>query len=1275
MKRLSKTSYVVMITLLVNCLISLLHAQAIHDINRYIENPRMFAENQEPPHVPLIPFTSPQMALENDWSKSPYFISLEGIWKFNWAINLYEAPANFYEEEYDVSAWDDIEVPSVWQMKGYGWNIYRNIPQAFHPYDPPHVPDDINPVGSYRTRFTIPEEWTGRQIFLHFDGVKSAAFVWVNGQYIGYDQGSMTASEYNVTSFVRQGENTMAVKVIRWSDGSYLEDQDMWRFSGIYRSVYLFATPNVHIRDFFVRTDLDDKYENATLWTSVWFHNYGQIQGGKHTVQLKLYNRQGSVLVSGKASSNVDSGDEVLLEIKENVKNPLKWSAEKPNLYKMTLELLDPSGKVIEVLSERVGFREIELIDGMVKINGMPVEFRGVNRHEHHPKHGRRMPVEMMKKDLEVMKQFNVNAVRLSHYPNDPNWYVQADEYGVYVVDEVNTESHYAEVNVGGRYGMNWFPEQPSWQDAIFERFVRMLQRDKNQPCIVIWSTGNETGTGPVMFRQAEYARKVDGTRLIMHQTNRPMGDAPYVDIYGPRYPSPEKVRYYALNEKRPVVMGEYMHAMGNSVGNFDEFWDIIRQYPNLQGGFIWDWVDQGLQHKLVLTPDLSHNANHGAVMGNPKIVDGKFGKAIALSGLDDYIEIYDHPNLDITGDQVTVEAWVYPRDSKGINPLVAKGTEQYALEQLHEDSLQFSIHNGRISAAAKARVPNDWDYNWHHIAGIYDGKEIKLFIDGEVFAATKFTGNINRCHFPVGIGKNLQRNHSNYAGRYSNSIIDNVRIYARVLAINELGINNQEPTPGAELVLNFDEFNDTGETFLTYGSDPFCINGTVFADRSVQPETWQVKRSHAPVRVKPVDLKNGTVRIINYHHFTNLNELNTFWKIHTAERELQSGTLTLNVAPLSEQVVTLPYNEPELQPGDEAWITIAFSLPEANIWAPQGHEVAFDQFKLPFTAPEGSKPTTDGASLSLTESPSHIEIRGTDFVYRIDKQQGTLASLSFQGQELLNAGPKLSVYRPVISNEGTDWGHYRELKTYWEAEEWWYYGLDRVEEDLQSINIEETSDTKIKVIVKTLWYNLATRRENTGFECTYEYIFLASGDILLRHIVLPFGEMGYFQKVGLQMRLVKELQNFTWYGRGPFETYPDRKTGAKIGVYKGTLDEQYVPYIFAQEHGNKTDVRWAALTNPDGIGLAVFACPEMNVNSSNFDPDNIDRARYGFQLQKADYVTLNLDHKVTGIGDTPVPVRMQYRTWPIQYDYTVRLRPFSEQTITALELSRQQVP
>lgn len=1245
--------------------IFLLYGQSFHKLNHYIENPQIFAENQDPTHVPLIPFTSTETALENDWSKSPSYLSLDGDWKFNWAVNPSEAPEEFYKENYDVSNWDEIPVPSCWQMQGYGWNIYRNIPVEFYPFDPPRVPDDINPVGSYRKEFTVNTSWIGKQIFLHFDGVTSASFVWVNGQYVGYDQGGMTPSEYNITSFIKTGKNTIAIKVIRWSDGSYLEDQDMWRFSGIHRSVYLFATPNVHIRDFFVRTDLDKNYKDAVLRTNVWLKNYNTADGGRNTIEIKLYNEAGTRIASTKKSTNIKANQEVEIEFKTNIKNPRKWSAEKPNLYKMTIELMDADGKTSEVLFEKVGFRKIELIDNIIHVNGVPVEFRGVNKHEHHPRYGRTMPLEMMKKDLELMKQFNVNAVRLSHYPNDPQWYSLADEYGMYIQDEVNTETHHAEYNVEGRYGMNWFPEQPAWQAAFFERFERMLQRDKNHPSVVMWSTGNETGTGPVMFQEAEFARKFDGTRLIMHQANvQPMEGVAYIDIYGPRYPSPEKLEWMGHHAVRPIVMGEYMHAIGNSVGLFDDFWDIIRRYPKLQGGFIWDWVDQGLQQKLILTPDLSHNANHGALMNNAKLVEGKYGKAVQLSGLDDYVEIYDHPNLDITGDQLTVETWIYPRNQPDINPIITKGTMQYAMEQLHPDSLQFSIHTLYSNGVVKTRIPNDWNYTWHHIAGIYNGNEISLYIDGNLVASEKFTGNIQRSHFPVGIGKNIQRNHSNHAGYYSNSIIDNVRIYARALDEKELGFYRKDPADDAELVFNFDEVNDTGETFLSYGSDPFCINGIVFADRTVQPETWQVKHGHAPIKVESIDLKTGKVKIINYHHFTNLNEIECTWKVHTAEREIEKGNLRLNIAPLSEDQISIPITKQELKPGEDIWLTISFTLPQKTIWADKGHEIAFEQFKLPFAVPVAIQKMQSG-TLNMTETKKKIKVAGSNFTYQFNKKQGTLSSILFEGKELLKSGPALNIYRPPIDNELSNWGHYRHLKRFWEAEEWWRGGFDEIHEEIRSVVISEASDSLVKIEVETSWITLRYHWNGSGFKCKYVYTFLPKGDVLIYHRVEPFSdEMSYFQKVGLQMKVSDQLQNFSWYGRGPFETYPDRKSGARIDIYKQTVDEQYVPYVFPSEHGNKTEVRWASLSDNDSIGLAVFAYPEMNVNVSNYDSENLDRARYAFQLKKADYVTLNIDHKVTGVGGTPVPVQAKYRTWPDVYDYTIRIKPFSTKII-----------
>jgi beta-galactosidase len=1251
-------------------LLSTTQAQSFYDLNKYIENPGMFAENQEPTHVPLMPFISTQQALQNDWSQSANYLSLDGKWKFNWSVNPYESPADFYQTDYDVSDWNEINVPGVWQTQGYGWLMYRNIAHEFSPFDPPHVPDDINPVGSYVREFTVADNWNGKQVFLHFEGVKSASFVWLNGNYVGYDQGGMTPSEYNVTPFLKTGKNKLAVKVIRWSDGSYLEDQDMWRFSGIHRSVYLFATPDVHIRDFFVRTDLDDKYRDARLKTKVWLKNLGNKDSG-NKIRLTLYDLQDKKIVSDNLSVNVSRGQESTADFNINVTDPLKWSAEKPNLYKMTLELLDANGNVSEVLFEQVGFREIALINKIVHINGVPVEFRGVNKHEHHPKYGRSMPTEMMEKDMQIMKQFNVNAVRLSHYPNDRKWYTLADNYGIYIEDEVNTETHYAESNYNGHFGEDWFPNQPAWQDAFFERFERMLQRDKNRPSVVLWSTGNETGTGPAMYREAEFARSFDGTRLIMHQCNHPIGDAPYVDIYGPRYPSPDKLEYYALTEDRPVVLGEYAHAMGNSMGHFDEFWDLIHKYPNLQGGFIWDWVDQGLETQLVVTADASKNKIISAVMGRPRLIEGKFGKAIQFSGYSDFVEVYDHPQLDIRADQLTVETWIYPRNYTGINPIVTKGETQFALEQMAPDSLQFVVQTDQGKGTADVRVPNNWDYNWHHIAGIYDGKEVRLFIDGQKVASASLSGNINRSYFPVAIGKNVQRNHSSYPGRHSNSVFDNVRIYSRALQASELGYSNKKVAADAQLVLDFDTMTETGRTFMNYDSDPFCINGVISADRSVQPETWQMKRSQAPIQVKAGNLGKGEITIYNYHHFTNVSELNVSWRVHSAEREFQKGTLDPDIKPLTSKKVTIPVTIPQLNPGEEAFLTISFSLKQPVIWASAGHEVAFAEFKLPFTSTRVKKVVKSG--ISLKDSKEKIIISGRDFSYTINKSSGTIASINYKQKELLKGGPLLDVFRPMIDNEASEWGHYKELKTYWEAQEWRYYKLDDVKEELQSLEITENTDTVISVISETYWNTRPTRRDLTGFRCRYQYKFYADGDIVIDHTIMPFGdEISYLQKAGMKFRLSEDLQNFKWYGRGPFETYPDRKSAAKTAIYQGKVDDQYVDYVNPQEFGNKTDVRWASLTDADGIGLAFFADPLINVNVSNFDPDNTDRARYTFQMYRADYVTLNLDQQVTGVGGTPVPVRMNYRTWPEPYEYTVRIRPFSEKETSPSELYKQ---
>ncbi|MHC4330283.1 MAG: sugar-binding domain-containing protein, partial [Planctomycetota bacterium] len=429
------------------------------------ERPDVVGINKEPGHCTLVPYAGIAAALKADRTASRFYKSLNGNWKFNWVRKPADRPMEFYKPQYDVSGWAEIPVPANWQMHGYGRPIYLNIRYPFT-VNPPFIPHDYNPVGSYRTEFGIPDVWKNRQIFLHFDGVKSAFYVWINGRKVGYSQDSMTPAEFNVTEYLKPGDNTLAVEVYRWSDGSYLEDQDMWRLSGIYRNVYLFAAPQVHIRDFFVRTDLDDSYIDAALMIRPEIANYSSQNLKGWNIEAQLYDHQKKAVLPKPLSRTVSSiinekypqRDNVKFALlKADVKNPRKWSAEGPYLYTLALTLKDSAGKVVEVESCRIGFRQVEIKNGELLVNGKSIKLFGVNRHEHDPDHGRAVPVSRMIQDIKLLKTHNINAVRTSHYPDDSTWYDLCDEYGIYLIDEANLETH----GLGG-----FFSNEPAWNTA-----------------------------------------------------------------------------------------------------------------------------------------------------------------------------------------------------------------------------------------------------------------------------------------------------------------------------------------------------------------------------------------------------------------------------------------------------------------------------------------------------------------------------------------------------------------------------------------------------------------------------------------------------------------------------------------------------------------------------------------------------------------------------------------------------------------------------------------
>lgn len=554
------------------------------------ENHKLLHRNRLTARSYFLPFSDEHSALTYERGNSPYFQLLNGEWAFHYAPTPHHAPAEFYKEGFDASHWDRLSVPSCWQMHGYGKPHYANVVFPY-PIDPPRIPTE-NPTGSYRREFFIPESWHGHQITLHFEGVDSAYHVWVNGQEAGFSKGSRLPAHFDITNALRPGSNILAVQVYQWSDGSYLEDQDMWYLSGIFRDVYLIASPHVRLQDYFVRTELDSQYHDAVLKLTAQIANANSFAADCR-LELTLLDADYAKVEGGKIVNHVALSADAnhLCEDELHVSNPHKWSAESPYLYHLLMKLTDAQGNILQVVSVRVGFRSVELKDGNLLVNGAAVMFKGVNRHDHHPDWGRTIPYETLIQDVLLMKRFNINAVRTSHYPNDPRFYDLCDIYGLYVIEEADLECH------GFKYyePSNYLSDHPEWREAYIDRVERMVRRDKNHPSIILWSLGNESFYGSNHKALYDWVQNYDPTRLVHYE-----GDiqAESADVFSTMYTPIHKLA--ALGERddlgKPHILCEYAHAMGNGPGGLKEYWETFYAHKRLQGGFVWEWIDHGIR-------------------------------------------------------------------------------------------------------------------------------------------------------------------------------------------------------------------------------------------------------------------------------------------------------------------------------------------------------------------------------------------------------------------------------------------------------------------------------------------------------------------------------------------------------------------------------------------------------------------------------------------------------------------------------------------------------
>lgn len=555
------------------------------------ENQAVTGINRMSPRAEFIPYTSPEAALSNERGNSPWFILLNGIWKFNYADSPLHVDELFHKQNFDDSAWDDLPVPSNWQMHGYGIPHYTNIKIPF-PLHPPEAPSK-NPAGCYRRSFHIPQSWKNRRITINFRGVDSAFTLWVNGKETGFSKGSRLPAEFDITPFVKPGNNLIAVQVMQWSDGTYLEDQDMWWLSGIFRDVYLIAWPQVDIFDLFVTTKLDKNYNDADLSVEAILVNSSSSAAQGFTMESVLLDQTGAV-VNKKTpiAFNVKPGRKTPVLFKQKISNPEKWTAETPYLYTLLITIKNRKGEVVSVRRVNVGFRSIEINDGQILINGKHVIFRGVNRHEIDPVLGRAISYQSMVEDIVLMKQHNINAVRTSHYPDDPRFYELCDYYGIYLVAETDVETHAFGYEEGKNPSM-W----PEWEAAFVDRMQRMVEAYKNHPSIIFWSLGNESGFGCNHEAMTKWAKKRDKTRLIHYERDQ---EEKVVDVISRMYATPEKclelVKKYSF--KKPMLLCEYLHAMGTGMGGLQEYWQLFNECPQVQGGFIWQWSDHGLLQK-----------------------------------------------------------------------------------------------------------------------------------------------------------------------------------------------------------------------------------------------------------------------------------------------------------------------------------------------------------------------------------------------------------------------------------------------------------------------------------------------------------------------------------------------------------------------------------------------------------------------------------------------------------------------------------------------------
>ncbi len=1260
-----------------------------------------------------------------------------------------DAYKNFYKADYntasvgvnDVKWKNNLELPASWTAYGFDFSIYTNVTMPWQSkYDSnvvvPAAPTVYNPVGLYRKSFTVNDSMydANGRIYMSFQGVESSYYVYINGKEVGYSEDTYSPHSFDVTDYLNpEGqENLLAVEVHKFCDGTWMEDQDMIYDGGICRDVYLYATPLLHINDYFVRTDLDQDYKNANMQLDLAISNSSNKSAEGYKVDVALYNPDGSAFMNGKtinvpsvgaASEDGKKTKEVLSTSDLTVYSPKLWSAEDPNLYTLVLTLYDAKGNYIESVSQELGFREIEFTSTQVDangkritakadysnitINGMPLLLKGTNRHDTDPVYGKYVPKASAEEDILLMKQYNLNAVRTSHYSNDEYLYYLCDKYGLYVMGETNLEAHALMNNESGK---------ANFKNLAMDRTVTAFNRLKNRTCVVMWSTGNEnyysssaTYSNGMFYDLIWYFKNNDKTRPVHSESSNSENGT---DMGSNMYPDVPTV-WARASENMPYVLCEYDHGMGNAVGNMEEYWDAIRSSDNMLGAFVWDWVDQSRLVSFDKLPkkysivDSSNQKATGVVNINT-INESPEAPSLSTKSLNGYMvmdsKYTDTYNTATTGANkaFTVEMVVYPTALDSDSVFMSKGNNTWAFKTNNTKQLEFFGYHSGSWKSVTVDVPAGWLNNWHQIAASYNAGAVKIYCDGKLLKSGDTNTTIDPSNYQLGVGY-CQQTGNKFDGQISVARVYNKELtleeikaqnyvtpaikpidssvvlwvdYSNIkeLSADEQGIydyfaqsyaqenlydSNSSTSSAGQTVTSASSVTTGSKTssgrYYGYGGDwgespndnSFCVNGMVSPDRDVQPELYQAKYVYQNFwfTADEMQLKSGNVSVYNENNFKNLSDYNVIWTLKEDEKTLSSGLLSAqDVAARQTKNVNIPY----AQYLPETLKTGAEYYLNLSVQLKEDASYAKAGHEIAheqFCLPE----EVAQAAKIISQKTVVIDESAADYVTVSGE------SFSFKIDKTSGAMKDYSYEGNILVETGA-------VPNFWRApmnndngnydSSWQAMGASAVVDTIvPSINLEGQ-----RVITVTLNFS-----KNADVKETIVYTIDGSGAVTLKTSVdATASKITNFMRIGSTMTLPAGYEQVSWYGNGPVETCSDRNSFAMVGEYKSTVDELFYPYLDTQDTGTLTGTKWISVTNAATSSAILIAAKDtLETSALHFTADDLTSAQHPYELTHLDETILSVNYKSQGTGNkscgqNPLSTYMLPTTKVYEYEYTM---------------------